>query len=192
MSPGRTPAPIACDTRRPSPRILAARRVISEAARRVKVRSRMRCGSAPLRTRCATRWARVFVLPVPAPAMIRSGGDGRPPRMPNSTAALWLSFRSISYVPWLGMNSALRRSLTRIMKTRWGRGPAVLFKVIAGRLDIMRKDLGHLLVQMRAHDNPQTVDLLGVRRHRIGRQNPSSLPYFVRDVKFIITLHGLI
>jgi hypothetical protein len=35
--------------------------------------SRIRRGSAPLTMRCATRCARVFVLPDPAPAMIRSG-----------------------------------------------------------------------------------------------------------------------
>src|ERR1700680_2234968 len=44
----------------------------------------------------------------------------------------------------------------------------------SGQLVIARKDLGHVLVQMRAHDDPQAVDLLGVRRHRISRQNPTS------------------
>ena len=51
------------------------RRVISSAARRVKVRSRMRSGLAPDSTRCATRCASVLVLPVPAPAMISRGPD---------------------------------------------------------------------------------------------------------------------
>jgi hypothetical protein len=46
----------------------------------------------------------------------------------------------------------------RVMKLRWGCGPAVLLKVFAGRLDIARKDLDHVLVQMRAHDDPQAVD----------------------------------
>src|SRR5215467_5792810 len=50
------------------------RRIISSAARRVNVKSRMRCGSTPLTTRCATRWARVFVFPDPAPAITSSGG----------------------------------------------------------------------------------------------------------------------
>jgi len=36
----------------------------------------------------------------------------------------------------------------RVMKLRWGCGPAVLLKVFAGRLDIARKDLHQLLVQM--------------------------------------------
>ena len=53
--------------------ICSARRVIVCAARRVKVRSRMRLGSAPRTMRWATRCASVVVLPVPAPAMIRSG-----------------------------------------------------------------------------------------------------------------------
>ena len=60
------------------PRACAAmrstRRCISAAARREKVRSMMRRGSAPQTTRCATRCASVLVLPVPAPAMMRSGG----------------------------------------------------------------------------------------------------------------------
>ena len=59
----------------------STRRVISAAARREKVSSRMRRGSAPLTIRCATRCASVLVLPVPAPAMISSGR-----RRPCSTA----------------------------------------------------------------------------------------------------------
>src|SRR6185503_6472721 len=55
-----------------SPTMRLARRVISTAARREKVRSRMRCGFAPRSTRCATRCASVLVLPVPAPARISS------------------------------------------------------------------------------------------------------------------------
>jgi hypothetical protein len=42
------------------------------------------------------------------------------------------------------MLSALRRSPIRVMKLRWGCGPAVLRKVFAGRLDIAPKDLGHV------------------------------------------------
>ena len=56
--------------------IRSTRRVISSAARRVKVSSRMRLGSAPRRIRWATRCASVLVLPEPAPAMIRSGRPG--------------------------------------------------------------------------------------------------------------------
>jgi len=54
-----------------------ARRVISCAARRVKVSSRIRSGLTPSSTRCATRCASVLVLPVPAPAMISSGRHGK-------------------------------------------------------------------------------------------------------------------
>src|SRR6185437_11943005 len=50
-----------------------ARSNISCAARRVNVSRRIRCGLTPLATRCATRCTSVRVLPVPAPAMIRSG-----------------------------------------------------------------------------------------------------------------------
>ena len=56
-----------------SPAIRSMRRVISAAARREKVMSRMRRGSAPSTTRCATRCASVPVLPDPAPAMTRRG-----------------------------------------------------------------------------------------------------------------------
>ena len=55
------------------------RRSSACAARRENVKSRMRCGSAPSRTRRATRCASVLVFPEPAPAMIASGGAGRAP-----------------------------------------------------------------------------------------------------------------
>jgi hypothetical protein len=47
----------------------STRRVISTAARRENVISRMRPGSAPLATRCTTRCARVAVLPDRATAI---------------------------------------------------------------------------------------------------------------------------
>jgi hypothetical protein len=50
-----------------------ARRRISDAARRVKVSSRMRAGSTPCMTSHATRCAMVLVLPVPAPATTSNG-----------------------------------------------------------------------------------------------------------------------
>ena len=50
---------------------VAARRVISSAARRVNVNSNKRRGSAPPRISRATRCASVLVLPVPAPAARR-------------------------------------------------------------------------------------------------------------------------
>ena len=68
--------------------IRSTRRAISAAARRENVISRMRCGSAPLTMRWATRWASVFVLPDPAPAMTSSGAADShlPSRTPCSTA----------------------------------------------------------------------------------------------------------
>ena len=60
------------------------------------------------------------------------------------------------------------------MKLRRGRGTTVLLEVFARCLNIACKDLGHVLVQMRAHDDAQAVDLLGVGRHRISRKDPSS------------------
>ena len=54
--------------------IRCTRRVISTAARRENVISRMRRGSTPLAARCTTRWASVLVLPDPAPAITRRAG----------------------------------------------------------------------------------------------------------------------
>src|SRR6516162_1874653 len=78
-----------------------------------------------------------------------------------------------------------------VVKLRRGCDAAVLLEVSAGILDIARKDFSHLLIQMRANNDAQAVDLLGVGRHRISRQNPSSLPHFVRDVEFVIMFYGL-
>ncbi len=60
---------------RPTPGRRCARpgALISDAARREKVISRMRRGSTPLTIRWATRWASVLVFPDPAPAMTSSG-----------------------------------------------------------------------------------------------------------------------
>ena len=74
---GAAPHRAAPGSRVPSPRsrrrMPSTRRVISWAARRVKVSSRMRRGSMPLERCHATRWASVVVLPVPAPATMSSG-----------------------------------------------------------------------------------------------------------------------
>ena len=79
-----------------------------------------------------------------------------------------------------------------VMKLRRGRGTTVLLEVFARCLNIACKDLGYVLVQMRAHDDAQAVDLLSVGRHRISRKDPSSFAHFVRDVEFVVTLDGLI
>ena len=80
-----------------------ARRVISCAARRVNVSSRMRSAGTPASSRCATRCASVVVLPVPAPAMISSGpattplpGRGSPWRTAWNCAVLRLSAPELS------------------------------------------------------------------------------------------------
>src|SRR5882757_7654106 len=57
---------------------------------------RIRAGSTPWMTRCATRWASVSVLPVPAPAMISTGPDLNPllsgSGSPKVTAFRWGPF----------------------------------------------------------------------------------------------------
>ena len=71
-----------------APPMRAARRTISAAARRVKVSSRTRRGSAPRAISAATRWASVCVLPDPAPATTSSGPS------PWSTTRCWAGLRA--------------------------------------------------------------------------------------------------
>ena len=78
--------------------MVSTRRVSSTAARREKVISRMRRGSAPLTSRCATRCASVEVLPDPAPAITSSGGGIAPGAIPKAAAA---RCRSFSPARWL-------------------------------------------------------------------------------------------
>lgn len=63
----------------------------------------------------------------------------------------------------------------------------MLLEAFASNLDIAHKDFSQLLVQMRASKDAQPGDLLRVGRHRISRQDPSSLPHFVKDVEFVRT-----
>lgn len=69
-------APSSFMTRRST---LATRRSISWAARRENVSISRRWGSAPCRIRCATRCARVLVLPDPAPAITSRADAGAAP-----------------------------------------------------------------------------------------------------------------
>ena len=85
--------------RLPAVSAVSARRIISAAARRVNVSSRILAGSAPWATSQATRWASVVVFPVPAPAMM-SRGDS-----PCVTASRWRGLRplneSVAAAEWL-------------------------------------------------------------------------------------------
>jgi transposase InsO family protein len=56
----------------------STRRINSFAARRENVSNKIRRGSAPSTVSFATIWASVLVLPVPAPATIKSGPAGLP------------------------------------------------------------------------------------------------------------------
>src|ERR1700721_3149749 len=84
-----------------SPRTLRAIRstrfVISDAARRENVINRILRGPAPWTIRWATRWARVLVLPEPAPAMTSSGAAANPPAAPCSTARRCSGLRDSRY-----------------------------------------------------------------------------------------------
>ena len=79
------------------------RRASSAAARREKVRRRMRRGSAPLTIRWATRCARVLVLPEPAPAITRRGPSvivGHADAVLNSLALLPIELAEIRGGAW--------------------------------------------------------------------------------------------
>jgi hypothetical protein len=70
--------------RQHSPTMVWVRRIISWAARRVKVSMRMRAGSTPFSTRCAARCASVLVLPVPAPGQDQQGTGPASSSVPNA------------------------------------------------------------------------------------------------------------
>jgi len=69
---------------------------------------------------------------------------------------------------------------------------AVLFKKVAGALNIVRKDFHEVSVEMRPNDDSEAVDLLRIRRHGIGGQNPASLAHFIRNVELVVLFHGLV
>src|SRR6266446_2103111 len=85
--------------------IRSTRFVISAAARRENVMSRIRRGSAPLTMRWATRCARVLVLPEPAPAMTKSGPPEAqfPSETPCSTARRCSALRVSRWADARGM-----------------------------------------------------------------------------------------
>ena len=72
------------------PTSAAARPSISSAALRVNVRSRMCAGGTPHSTSRATRYTRVRVLPLPAPAITSTG--------PSTVVAAryWAAFSSLA------------------------------------------------------------------------------------------------
>src|SRR5271163_4888892 len=89
----------------------STRRVISAAARREKVISRIRRGLALLTIRWATRCASVLVFPDPAPAMTRSGVPGAAflSSTPCSTARRCSGLRVSRYATDIGWKIGLRQ-----------------------------------------------------------------------------------
>ena len=88
----------------------AARQSMFCAARRGKVSSKMDSGGAPCATRWAMRCTRVLVLPLPAPAMTRSGPS------PWVTAARWAGFRTArmsAFSVWIRSSLCMANSLPR-------------------------------------------------------------------------------
>jgi hypothetical protein len=68
----------------------------------------------------------------------------------------------------------------------------MLLQEVARPLNIARKYLGNIPVEVRPNDDSETVDFLGAGRHRIGRQYPAPFAHFVRNVKLVVLLHRLI
>ena len=94
-------------------RMPSTRRSISAAARRVNVSRRMRPGSVPSAILQATRWARVAVLPVPAPATISSGS------LPCRTAERCSSFSSARTVA-IGVPEGASSTVIRFLPSSLG------------------------------------------------------------------------
>src|SRR6266700_407340 len=80
---------------------------------------------------------------------------------------------------------ALRRRLVRVMELRRGRVASVLFEVITGAQDIIGQDPCDLPIKVRANDDPQAVDFLGVRRHGVCGQYPTAFAHLVRDIELV-------
>src|SRR6516165_3252942 len=91
--------------------------------------------SAPFRISCATRWARVLVLPVPAPAAIsKAAGDRVLPSMPCSTALRCAGFKSPPTSPVPGRH---------VCRVRWSIGAGTKEPVIVASVDVMSLHYPH-------------------------------------------------
>ena len=100
-------------------------RVISAAARRVKVSSRIRAGRRRCAIRWATRWASVLVLPVPAPAMISSGVVERGVA---AARCCGLSLSSRAH-PWGDLSAALIRRTGATSSPTFGRRQGCFYPI---------------------------------------------------------------
>ena len=76
-----------------------------------------------------------------------------------------------------------------LVQFRRRRIATVLLQEVAGPLNIFRKYLGDIPVEVRPNDDSEAVDLLGIGRHGIGSQNPAPLAHLVRDVKLVVLFH---
>src|SRR5579862_4350005 len=126
--------------------ILARRSRISPAALLVKVSARMHPGSNPWAMRNATREVMTRVLPVPAPARMRSG-----PAM-ERTARSWASFRSKSRMRQFREDFRVKGVLLRLDARVEGLGGVARkdgdfplrddFPAVHARIDIMHRAAG--------------------------------------------------
>ena len=107
-------------------RMRSTRRVISAAARREKVKSMMRRGSAPFSIRNATRCASVEVLPEPAPAMMSSGPASPTAAPPCSTARRCCGLSFSKRPAAIGPNHRCARTATESRFRFCSQGPAAI------------------------------------------------------------------
>ena len=69
---------------------------------------------------------------------------------------------------------------------------AMLFKKVAGSLDIFCQQLGNIPVHVRPHHDPEAGNFLGIGWHRVGGQNPATLADFSRNIELVVPGHGLV
>ena len=73
------------------------------------------------------------------------------------------------------LNTSLK--FVRIMKLRRFRCSPVLLKILASLFNVVGEDLAHTSPYMRANNNSEAVDLLCVRWHGVGKENPTFLTH---------------
>ncbi len=64
----------------------------------------------------------------------------------------------------------------------------MLLKILTSFDDIVGQRVHHRMVQMGTHHDAQTVNFLGIRRHRVGGKHPATFPHFVRHIEFVEVL----
>ena len=59
-------------------------------------------------------------------------------------------------------------------------------EIVAGPFDVVCQNLNYRSIQVWANNDSQAIDLLGIRRHRMGSQNPAPFSYLVRNIELVV------